>query len=98
MHAFFAFSADSNLIKWNTYSFYLNYDNTIATAQDTGDLQQLDQTLVQCRLPAKCQENAMSGTISVTSIIDLIPDESSDVELWSSLQLDMLKGQSMHAN
>ena len=85
-------AADANLITWNTYSLYLNYDNVIATAQGTGNLQQLDQTLVECRIPANLQENAMSGTITVTSTGDLIPDESSDVELWSSLQLDVLNG------
>ena len=83
-------AADANDIKWYTYSIYINYDNDIATAQGTGNLQQLDQTLVECRIPANFQENAIAGDITVTDTNDLIPDETSDVELWDELQLDVL--------
>ena len=85
-------SADANGIKWHVYSLYLNYDNAIDPAQGIGNLQQLDQTLVQCRIPANLQENAMSGTVTITDTADLIPDESSDVDLWSNLRLDVLSG------
>ena len=84
-------TADGNGILWHTYSLYLNYDNVIATAQGYGNLQQLDQTLVECRIPANLQENAVSGTITITDT-DLIQDESSYVDLWSKLQLDVLSG------
>ena len=85
-------TADPNGILWHTYRLYLNCDNAIATAQGTGNLQQLDQALVECKIPANLQENAVSGTITITDTEDLIPDESSDVDLWSKLQLDVLSG------
>jgi len=79
-------------ITWYTYSLYLNYDNVIATAQGTGNLQQLDQTLIQCRIPKNLQENGIPGTITITDTGDIVPDVTSDVDLWDMLQLDVAKG------
>ena len=84
--------ADDNGVFWHTYSLYLNYDNKIDSANGVGNLQQLDQTLVQCRVPANLQENAVSGTITITDTADLIPNASTDVDLWSKLQLDVVSG------
>jgi len=79
-------------IAWHTYSLYLNYDNVIDSAQGTGNLQQLDQTLIQCRIPANLQENGIPGRITITDADDLVPDESSDIDLWDELQLDVISG------
>ena len=83
-------AADGNGIAWYTYGVYINYDNDIDALQGTGNLQQLDQTLVECRIPANFQENAIAGEITVSDSDDLIPDETSDVDLWDELQLDVL--------
>lgn len=85
-------AADANGITWYTYTAYLNYDNAIAATLGTGNLQQLDQTKIECRVPANFQENALATAIAVVSTADLVPDESSDVNLWSSMQLDVMKG------
>ena len=82
--------ADTNGIKWYTYGVYINYDNEIDAAQGTGNLQQLDQTLVECRIPANLQENAVAGDISLSDSNDLIVDNTIDVDLWDELQLDVL--------
>ena len=79
-------------IAWNTYTVYLNYDGAIDSTLGTGNLQQLGQTKIECRIPANLQENAIPGSITITDTADLIPDEASDVELWTKLQLDVLKG------
>jgi len=77
-------------IAWHTYSLYLNYDRTLS--QPGWNLQQLDQTLIQCRIPANLQENAIPGDITITDADDLVPDESSDIDLWDELQLDVISG------
>ena len=78
--------ADENGIKWYTYGVYINYDNDIGTAQGNGHLQQLDQTLVECRIPSTLVKKAVVGNITFYNN-DLVLDHTSEVDLWDELQV-----------
>jgi len=78
-------------ITYLTYTMYLNFDNAIAAAQGTGNLQQLGQTKITCRVPKNLQENALTGKITIQDS-DPIPDVTKDIKLWEFLQLDVYSG------
>jgi len=50
------------------------------------------ETLIQCRVPANLQENAIAGAVIVSGSDDLVPDNSADVNLWESLELEIFQG------
>ena len=66
---------------------YLNFDNPIATANGNGNIQQLGQTKITCKIPANFQENA-SGSITISDA-DLIPDLESQFKIFSHLKLQV---------
>jgi len=78
-------------ITYLTYTLYLNFDGSIAAAQGTGNLQQLGQTKIECKVPKNFQENATSGKVTITDS-DPIPDVTKVIELWKFLQLDVYSG------
>lgn len=78
-------------ITYSVYVMYINFDGTIAAAQGTGNLQQLGQTEVKCRVPKNLQENAIPGKVTITDS-DAIPDMVRDIKLWEFLQLDVYTG------
>jgi len=86
-------AADTTGIAWSSYTVYLNFDSAITSAANgNGNLNQMAQTTIVCRLPKNFQENALSGSIEITDG-DLIEDESKDYEMWTSgLSLKVQKG------
>ena len=84
-----ASDADENGITWYTYTIYLNFDSPI-TSDGTGNVQQLGQTQIDCKVPANVQENG-AGEVTISDP-DIIEDQVNEVPLWSSLQLDVDKG------
>ena len=85
---------DTNGIAWFEYALYLNYVAEIDSALGTGSLQQLEQTVMKCRVPSNMQENAMTGDIEIINGGDdsVIEDQLIDIELWTKLQLDVYQG------
>ena len=50
-------------ITWYTISVYLNYDHPIDASSGTGNLQQLDQTTVKCRIPSTLTPFFIGGSV-----------------------------------
>ena len=68
---------DSAGLYWYTYSIYLNYDNVVDPIFGTGNIQQLSQTLLQCRVPANIKENsvvAVKGKKGKSPKLDVVKD------------------------
>ena len=85
---------DANGIEWFEYALYLNYVAAINPDFGVGNLQQLEQTVLSCRIPSNMQENAMTGdiTIGTDGEDSVISDQVSDIELWTNIQLDVYQG------
>ena len=83
-------AADGNGISWYEYDIYLNFDSSIATANGNGNIQQLGQTKITCKIPANFQENG-AGVVTLTDP-DIIEDLSQEVTLWDQLSLKIDKG------
>ena len=80
-------SADANGIAWYKYDIYLNFDSTIRNG--TGNLQQLGQTKITCKIPANLQENG-AGALSLSERI--IANKTQEIPLWDRMSLKIEKG------
>ena len=78
---------DENGVDWYTYTVFLNFDNQNSAEPAFIPLQ---QTRVECRIPAKIQESA--NEVNLADGGDIIDGQVADEKLWETLQLDVYNG------
>ena len=82
--------ADENGIAWNVYTVYLNFDGEVSGEYGSGSFQQLDQTKLECKIPANIQQN---GLVNIGIVnVDPLEDVSAHYELWDQFELNVYRG------
>lgn len=91
MGSFLEVNPDTDGMDYHAYSVYLNFDHHVeGSTEGVGNVIQIGQTKIQCRIPANLQENAYIGQITVED--EQFTDEIAISKLWSKLQLDVITG------